>query len=602
MIDIDRDAAHEAAQQELAKSIYPKPSLTEQIFNWIEDLLYRLIANTAQVPGGWFTIAVLLILVAIAIVVAVRIARRAMRSSGGDSQTLFGATALSAAEHRATAERYAAEGDWAPAIRHRVRAVARRLEENGILDPVPGRTATELARAAGRAVPVLADELSSAADTFNDVGPTVNVPAPSRSTGLLPRWTTGWAAMVRPRRRVGRTPLSRSSNGPRCDDVDLSNGRRRDGDAANPRPAVVLFALVVIVGVAALSTWLTAPRPGGRMDPRSTSADGGHALVALLRDRGVDVIEADTIDIVEREARSDTLLLVADTYFLSGDELFARLTDLPGDRLLIEPSSPTRQLLSPEISRAESSPYGGIDPNCDLREATRAGTVQFGAADAYEATGTVPVTRCYGGLRRGTPTTMVLHHHRRRQRRIHDELGAARGGQRRARHESRRQPPPADLVRTAAQRRRWLRRRFGGSGGPHPSAGGLDGTAARAGRGAARAVEGTPYRPAGCRAAARSGARASETVEGRGRLYRSRRARDRAAEALRTSTLQRMLPRLGLGPTAQPPEVVQAVAQRCGLDPRAIAHTLYGPPPGRRHRPGAAGPRTGRHRRQVAQS
>ena len=39
--------------------------------------------------------------------------------------------------------------------------------------------------------------------------------------------------------------------------------------------------------------------------------------------------------------------------------------------------------------------------------------------------------------------------------------------------------------------------------------------------------------------------RASETVEGRGRLYRSRRARDRAAAALRTATLQR------LGPTAR---------------------------------------------------
>ena len=42
--------------------------------------------------------------------------------------------------------------------------------------------------------------------------------------------------------------------------------------------------------------------------------------------------------------------------------------------------------------------------------------------------------------------------------------------------------------------------------------------------------------------------RASETVEGRARLYRSRRARDRAAAALRTAALQRMLPRLGLGP------------------------------------------------------
>ena len=38
-----------------------------------------------------------------------------------------------------------------------------------MLDPVPGRTATELARTAGRALPDLADELSSAAMTFNDV-------------------------------------------------------------------------------------------------------------------------------------------------------------------------------------------------------------------------------------------------------------------------------------------------------------------------------------------------------------------------------------------------------------------------------------------------
>ena len=36
--------------------------------------------------------------------------------------------------------------------------------------------------------------------------------------------------------------------------------------------------------------------------------------------------------------------------------------------------------------------------------------------------------------------------------------------------------------------------------------------------------------------------RASETVEGRGRLYRSRRASDCPADALRTATLQRMLP------------------------------------------------------------
>src|SRR6185312_381983 len=73
--------------------------------------------------------------------------------------------------------------------------------------------------------------------------------------------------------------------------------------------------------------------------------------------------------------------------------------------------------------------------------------------------------------------------------------------------------------------------------------------------------------------------RASETVEGRGRLYRSRRARDRAAEALRTATLQRLLPRLGLGANAPAPAVVTAVADRSGADARFVSYQLFGPVP-----------------------
>jgi hypothetical protein len=168
-IDIDRDAAHEAAQHELAKPIYPKASLTERLIDWLNELFYKLESASAQVPGGWFTLSVLLILLAIAIVVAVRIARRAMRTNRGGGYTLFGEHELSAAEHRATAEQYAAAGNWAAAIRHRLRAVARQLEEDAVLDPVPGRTATELARDAGRVIPNLAAELSRAAESFNDV-------------------------------------------------------------------------------------------------------------------------------------------------------------------------------------------------------------------------------------------------------------------------------------------------------------------------------------------------------------------------------------------------------------------------------------------------
>jgi hypothetical protein len=168
-IDIDSDAAHDAAQRELQKPIYPKPSLTERFLEWIDEMIHRLTSTAATLPGGWLTITVLLILLMIAIVVAVRVARRAMRTDRDSGYALFGEHELSAAEHRATAEQFAATGDWAAAIRHRLRAVARQLEETGVLDAIPGRTATELARDAGKAIPRLSGELLSAATAFNDV-------------------------------------------------------------------------------------------------------------------------------------------------------------------------------------------------------------------------------------------------------------------------------------------------------------------------------------------------------------------------------------------------------------------------------------------------
>ncbi|HEY5839930.1 MAG TPA: DUF4129 domain-containing protein [Mycobacterium sp.] len=167
-VDIDRDAAHEAAQRELDKPIYPRPSLTQRLTDWLDDQLYRLVLKGSTLPGGWFTVMVLLILVTVAVVVAVRVARRTLRTNRGDYR-LFGAAELSAAEHRATAQQCAARGEWAAAVRHRLRAVARHLEETGVLTPVPGRTAGELARDAATELPSLASEFANAATAFNDV-------------------------------------------------------------------------------------------------------------------------------------------------------------------------------------------------------------------------------------------------------------------------------------------------------------------------------------------------------------------------------------------------------------------------------------------------
>ena len=168
-IDIDHDAAHEAARRELDKPIYPKDSPTQRFHEWIHELLYRVLDKGSSIPGGWLTVSVLLTLLIAAVVVAIRIARRTIRTHRGGDFQLFDSGELSAAQHRATAEGFAAEGNWTPAIRHRLRAVARSLEEAGTLNPAPGRTANELARDAGERIPHLTSELACAAEAFNDV-------------------------------------------------------------------------------------------------------------------------------------------------------------------------------------------------------------------------------------------------------------------------------------------------------------------------------------------------------------------------------------------------------------------------------------------------
>jgi hypothetical protein len=73
--------------------------------------------------------------------------------------------------------------------------------------------------------------------------------------------------------------------------------------------------------------------------------------------------------------------------------------------------------------------------------------------------------------------------------------------------------------------------------------------------------------------------RASETVEGHGRLYRSRHSRDRAAAVLRTAATRRITTRLALPATADPGTVCAAVSARTGREPARLREVLFGPVP-----------------------
>ena len=335
-----------------------------------------------------------------------------------------------------------------------------------------------------------------------------------------------------------------------------------------------LPALVAICAVAAIGTYLTAPRPGGQMDPESTGPEGAHALIALLRDHGVTVAVANSVDDAVNAARPGTLLLFAQTQRVSTEGLLNRLADAPGDLLLVEPTSHARAALAPGI-RSSGASTSDTKPDCTLREADQAGAVDFGPSNTFRAVGDKTVSSCYGGalvryrdsdrtvtvvgstdfltngsLLRAGNAALAMNLAGQHPRLVwyapqHIEGGSSGKGKIFDLIPDNVTWMVVQLWLTVALIALWKGRRIG-----------------------PLVAEKLPVV-----------VRASETVEGRGRLYRSRRARDRAAQALRSAALQRMLPRLGLGVDTPPPAVTLAIARHGRSDPESLRHILFGPPP-----------------------
>ena len=169
---VGRDEARQAAERELSKGIYtqnepgPVERAVERVLEWLDELLDRAASAT---PGG---VLGLLVLAALVVGFAVLVAwqtgpvRRGARA-GTPVVELSGP--LDAAEHRRRADGYAAEGRFAEAVRERMRAIVRELETRGVLELRPGRTADEVAREAGAAVPTVAPDLRAAATVFDEV-------------------------------------------------------------------------------------------------------------------------------------------------------------------------------------------------------------------------------------------------------------------------------------------------------------------------------------------------------------------------------------------------------------------------------------------------
>ncbi|MEU0536990.1 DUF4129 domain-containing protein [Amycolatopsis tolypomycina] len=170
-VDIDRDAARRAAEEELSDPKYrdARPSFLQEIGQWLGERLEKLLNSlSSDVPGGIFgVLLVLALLIVLVVVIRLRTGKVARAARAG--RVVFGGQRKNADDYRRSAAEAAAAGRFDDAVRDRFRAVVRALEERALLDVRSGRTADEAAAEAGVLLPNVADELRQGARLFDDV-------------------------------------------------------------------------------------------------------------------------------------------------------------------------------------------------------------------------------------------------------------------------------------------------------------------------------------------------------------------------------------------------------------------------------------------------
>ncbi|GAA1362790.1 DUF4129 domain-containing protein [Arthrobacter rhombi] len=172
--DPDRDAATRELSRELSRREYaqalPNPILEFLGRLWADFLSWVDSLNTLAPNLGWL---VVLLVLAAALAVVVLFIRPRLRRRAGAAVTAGAPVGLDAtldaAGYRRRADRAMLSGDHATAVLERFRALVARAEERTLLDPQPGRTATEVALALGRPFGDAAGELHRAGTLFNAV-------------------------------------------------------------------------------------------------------------------------------------------------------------------------------------------------------------------------------------------------------------------------------------------------------------------------------------------------------------------------------------------------------------------------------------------------
>ncbi|MFI8075091.1 DUF4350 domain-containing protein [Streptomyces sp. NPDC086033] len=353
---------------------------------------------------------------------------------------------------------------------------------------------------------------------------------------------------------------------------------------------IVLALVLLLVAAVAIAAIRSTERHGG-LDPRSADPYGSRAVAELLADRGVDTRVVTTLDEARAAAGPDTTLLIAVPDLLTHrqqSQLHSATADSDGRTLLVAPGSWSVERLAPGVvADPATSLDSTLSPDCALSAARRAGNADTGG---IRYTVTVPgYDECYPSERlptlvrvpaaTGDGDTVVLGAPDILYNDTLDEQGNASLalqllGSRP--HLVWYLPSLSDPTATDPGEEKGFLDLL-------PS-GWLWGTlqlffaAALAALWRARRLG--PLVPEKLPVAIR----ASETVEGRARLYRKANARDRAATALRSTTRTRLAPLVGVPATqAHAPEALLPALSahlHADGDGQSLHSLLFGPPPG----------------------
>ncbi|WOT36476.1 DUF4350 domain-containing protein [Streptomyces coeruleorubidus] len=349
---------------------------------------------------------------------------------------------------------------------------------------------------------------------------------------------------------------------------------------------IALALVLLLVGAIAIAVIRSDARHG-ELDPRSADPNGSRA-VELLADRGVDTRVVTTLDEAAAATGRDTTLLVAVPDLLSRSQqsrLHNAFADSDGRTVLVAPGSASVERLAPGVTADPATSLDStLSPDCDLPAARRAGTADTGGV-RYTTTH-LDADKCYTSERLATllrlpaPTgdgdTVVLGApdillNDRLDKQGNASLALQLLGSRP--HLVWYLPSLSDTSATGTDDERSFFDLL-------PS-GWLWGTlqlfiaAALAALWRARRLG--PLVPEKLPVAIR----ASETAEGRARLYRKADARDRAANALRSTTRTRLAPLTGVPVTqAHTPEaLLPALSAHLHGDGQDLRTLLFGPPP-----------------------